>query len=341
MSESGVPGDATASPPGIAPGDGSPPPGDAGSAGTALGPGAEFDLVRRMVGRWGMRARGLGDDAAVLDLPPGERLVVSTDTSVEDVHFRRDWSGLREIARRATVAALSDLAAMAAAPVGLVVAATLTKQDLTEIDALADGIGEAAERAGCPIVGGDLTHGDRLCLTITVLGHAVAPLPRSGVRVGDRLYLTGRLGGPAAAIDALRRGAPPLPEHRARFADPRPRIAEARWLAHHGAHAMIDISDGLASELRHLAAASRVHLAVALERVPCVPGVPPEAAAVSGEEYELLCAAPHELDTRAFEREFGVPLSEIGWAMPGGPSVGTVLHGSRVDLGGGYDHFAP
>lgn len=314
--------------------------GEAHSGETAMGPGPEFDLVRRLAARWGERARGLGDDAAILDVPPGERVVVSVDASVEGVHFRRAWLSVREIASRATVAALSDLAAMAAVPSGLVLAATLTNDVLPEVDALADGVGEAAAAAGCPIIGGDLTHGDRLCLTITVIGHAARPLARSGVRPGDRLYVTGRLGGPGAAIAALQAGESPLAEHWARFAHPLPRIAEARWLAAHGAQAMIDISDGLASELRHLAAASGVHLAVDLDRVPCVPGVSAAAAALSGEEYELLCSAPADVDVRAFERQFSLPLSEIGWAMPGGPSVGFVLRGSRVDLGGGYDHFS-
>lgn len=333
----GDPGDRSAA---RAPETARPTPGASAAAGSRLGPGAEFDLIRRLAARWGPLARGLGDDAAVLDVPAGHQLVVSTDTAAEDVHFRLDWSSPHEVARRATVAALSDLAAMAALPLGLVVAATLSDRMLEDVEALADGIGEAARRAECPIVGGDLTRGDRLCLTTTVLGHAVAPLRRTGVRAGDRLYATGRFGGPAAALAALRAGGAPRAEHHARFADPRPRLAEARWLAARGAHAMIDVSDGLASEIRHLAAASGVHLAIELDRVPCVDGVSPEAAALSGEEYELLCASPVELDGAAFERAFGLPLSEIGWAMPGGPAVGFVLRGSRVELGGGYDHFA-
>jgi thiamine monophosphate kinase len=99
----------------------------------SLASGKEFDLVRAMIARWGTAASGIGDDAAVLDLPPGERVVVSTDASVEGVHFRRDWLTATEIGYRATAAALSDLAAMAAAPRGLVVALGIPERWLPEV----------------------------------------------------------------------------------------------------------------------------------------------------------------------------------------------------------------
>src|ERR1035437_4590351 len=93
-----------------------------------LGSGAEFDTVRTMLSRWGGLAHGVGDDAALLDVPAGSRLAVSTDTSVENVHFRREWLSAEEIAYRAVAAALSDLAAMGATPLGMVIALTLTEQ---------------------------------------------------------------------------------------------------------------------------------------------------------------------------------------------------------------------
>nr|MBP9106641.1 hypothetical protein [Gemmatimonadaceae bacterium] len=131
----------------------------------SLASGKEFDLVRAMIARWGTAASGIGDDAAVLDLPPGERVVVSTDASVEGVHFRRDWLTATEIGYRATAAALSDLAAMAAAPRGLVVALGIPERWLPEVEALADGIGEAARLSGTPIVGGDVTRASELSVT--------------------------------------------------------------------------------------------------------------------------------------------------------------------------------
>lgn len=309
---------------------------------TVLGPGREFDLIRRLVERWGPLTRGTGDDAAILDVPPGMRLIASTDAATEGVHFRRDWLTMEETGYRSATGALSDLAAMAATPLGMLVAIAVGADATSSLDDLADGIGAAAKAAHCPIVGGDLIRADRLCLTITVLGAAARPMRRSGAREGNVLYVTGRLGGPGAALAALAAGTPPQPGHRARLARPSARIDEARWLAERGATALIDISDGLASEARHLAAASEVMLSVDLDRLPCAPGVEPAAAAASGEEYELLVALPDELDVTAFEARFGIPLTRIGQVeAAGGGTVTFRAGGERIDLSGGYNHFSP
>src|SRR5918993_86019 len=130
-----------------------------------LGSGPEFDAIRTMLEEWGSLAVGIGDDAAVLDVPAGERLVVSTDASVEGVHFRRDWLTAAEIGERATIAALSDLAAMAAAPLGLLLALSLPESWQERLRELARGVGAAAARARCPIVGGNVTRGAGLSLT--------------------------------------------------------------------------------------------------------------------------------------------------------------------------------
>ncbi|HSA54065.1 MAG TPA: thiamine-phosphate kinase [Gemmatimonadaceae bacterium] len=309
-------------------------------SGTALGPGAEFDLVRKLLARWGPVAEGVGDDAAVVAVPAGNRLVVSTDTAVEGTHFRWEWLAADEIGWRAAAGALSDLAAMGAAPLGLLCAITLPGDGVARLDGLAAGIGALCGAAGCPIVGGDLTRGDRWSLTMTVLGAAPRPVGRSGGRPGDHVYVTGTLGGPAAALAALARGAAPDPAWRERLARPMPRLREGRWLAGHGVAAMIDVSDGLASELRHLAAASRIAIDVALEAVPRIGGVSPAAAAVSGEEYELLCLASTELDDAAFQQRFALPLTRIGRVGAGQAGVRFTLDGDRVDPGSGYDHFS-
>ena len=306
-----------------------------------MGPGVEFDLIRRMAARWGDLAQHAGDDAAVLDVAGGARLVASTDSSVEGVHFRREWLSLQEIGYRATMAALSDLAAMAADPIGLLIAATIPANVAENIEQLADGIGQAARDCGCPIVGGDLTGGDRISLTLTVLGVASPPIGRSGAHVGDSLWVTGRLGGPGAAVRALLAGELPSAEHWPRFARPAARIAEARWLAERGATAMIDISDGLSSDARHIAAASGVALEIDVSALPCVPDVLARAAATSGEEYELLLSAPDEFDAEAFASRFGVPLTRIGKVIDGPAAEVTFIEGDdRVDLAAGYDHFS-
>ena len=147
-----------------------------------LGAGDEFDAIRAMLREWGARAVGIGDDAAVLAAPVGERLVASIDASVEGVHFRRDWLTAQEIGARATAAALSDLAAMAAAPLGLLLALGLPREWRRELDAIARGVGEMASSVGCPIVGGNVTRASELSLTITVLGSSARPLGRDGAR---------------------------------------------------------------------------------------------------------------------------------------------------------------
>ena len=307
---------------------------------TALGPGREFDLVRALLRRWGSTARGVGDDAAVLDVPPGEHLVASTDTAVENVHFRRDWLTPREIGWRAMAAALSDLAAMGAAPLGALIALSLPPDWLPQVEELADGLGDAARAAGCPIVGGDLARSRELSIGITALGHAAQVLPRAGARAGEALWLTGALGGPGAAVAAWTRGEEPRPEHRERFAHPEPRIAAGRWLAAHGATAAIDVSDGLLGDAEHVAAASGARLEIDLDAVPCVAGVSPEDAARSGEEYELLVAAPAALDAAAFARDVGLSLTRVGRVEQGAPEVRATLGGRRVAPGGGFDHFS-
>ena len=132
----------------------SPHPAESQGAGTgniALGKGAEFDMVRRLLSRWGILARGIGSDCAVLDVPPGDKLVLSTDSSVEGVHFRRDWLTPREIGYRASTAAWSDLAPAAAAPVGVLFAVTVPADWRTALADIAEGVGESASAAGAAV----------------------------------------------------------------------------------------------------------------------------------------------------------------------------------------------
>ena len=311
--------------------------------GLPLGPGQEFDFVRDIVRRWGATAQGIGGDCAVLDLPAGARLCVSTDSSIEGVHFRAAWLAPREIGYRAAASALSDLAAAGAAPLGVLVALSAPERWRSQLGEIAEGVGEAARFAGAAIVGGDTTAApDALALTVTVLGSAATPMTRAGARVGDRVYVTGTLGGSLAALRAFEAGDVPAPEYRDRFAHPRPRIAEGRWLAAHGAHAAIDVSDGLVADLGHLAAASGVRLRVDLDRIPCATRVDARRAAESGEEYEL-AVAMLPADAAGFRRDTGTALSEIGVVVAAGaegPGVEVYREGTRVDLPRGYDHFS-
>jgi len=313
-----------------------------------LGPGGEFDRLRAIFATLGAVGRDLGDDCALLPIG-GRTLAISIDLSLEGVHFRTDWLSFPEIGWRATAAALSDLAAEGAQPLGVLVSlgipsnvqrATSNASPAVQIMA---GVGAAARSVGARVLGGDLARSARYLVDVCVLGLAARPVRRSGARPGDGLWVTGRLGGAALALAALRAGrrrglAPAL---RRRFAHPVPRIAAGRWLARRGARALIDISDGLTGDAGHLAAASRVGVVVELERVPCWPGVTPLSAVRSGEEYELLVAMPQRFGTagaRAFGRATGLPLTRIGACTTG--------HGLRITDGGrritpppGFDHF--
>lgn len=305
-----------------------------------LGPGVEFDTVRRLLEQWGPHARGTGDDAAVLDVPAGRRLVVSVDTAIENVHFRRAWITPSEIGYRAVTAALSDLAAMGAAPLGVLVAFALPEPWRERLPEIAEGIGMAVADAGTLVMGGNLSTGAELSITTTVLGHAHRLLRRDAVRPGDHLYVTGRLGGAGAALAAFLGGRAPTPEYRERFARPVARLAEGEWLIAHGATAAIDISDGLGADAAHLAAAGQVGVELVLADLPLVAGVRARDALASGEEYELLVAAPQPLDVEAFAAAFGIPLTHVGRAADAHPGEAVVTDsGRRVAGGRGHDHF--
>ncbi len=307
---------------------------------TALGAGPEFDAIRRMIERWGPAARRIGDDAAVITIPAERSLIASTDTSVENVHFRRDWLTPLEIGYRAAASALSDLAAMGAKPLGMLVAMAIPEDWRTSLDSLCDGIGEAALAADAPVLGGDMSKSAELAMTITVLGTARDVLYRTSARPGDSIYVTGRLGASGDALMAFQRGEQPSASSRAKFARPVPRIHEGVWLAENGAVAAIDVSDGLAADLRHIAAASRVVLNVDIDRIPLAGGVSSLSALASGEEYEIACTSPTELDLEEFERRFSIPLTKIGSVTRGDADVVFTQNDSRVEAPIGYLHFA-
>ncbi|MBA3891617.1 MAG: thiamine-monophosphate kinase, partial [Gemmatimonadaceae bacterium] len=224
-------------------------------------------------------------------------------------------------------------------PHALLLALTVPSDWRDDVAELADGVGELAASVGASVVGGNLTAGDALSLTITVIGSARSPMPRTGIRPGNTLYVTGTLGGPQAALAAFLAGSTPPDAARARFARPVPRIAEARWLAGHGCVAGIDISDGLLADAENLAAASAVRIVLDAASIPLHPGVSAADAATGGEEYELLVAARTPLDTVAFTQRFGLPLTRIGTVVEGAAAV--VADGlARVANPAGHSHFS-
>jgi thiamine-monophosphate kinase len=289
-------------------------------------------------------ALGIGDDCAAFESTAP--LVVSVDASVEGVHFQRAWMSLGDIGYRATMAALSDLAAMGASPVGLlgslVLPATLLDDELYE---LAEGQRAAAEEAGTCVLGGNLARGSELSITTTVFGSAERPVPRGGARIGDRVFVCGRLGAAAAGLASFARGHEGTEwlAMRRTFVRPRALLAEGRRAASLGATAMIDVSDGLAADGGHLAEASGARVVLSRPALqPFVAALPqtqdfdPWAAVLSGgEDYALLFTLPEgvlpaELDA-----------SPIGVVAPGAPGVWLESDDGLAEIRGGFDHFGP
>jgi thiamine-monophosphate kinase len=314
----------------------------------ALGPGTEFDRIRRIGQVLGPQSAGLGDDCGLIR--EGEEFfALSTDVSVEGVHFRPQWLRPEEVGWRATAAALSDLAAEGALPVGVLSAVTMpASAPEAHLLELMSGIGAAARYAGALVLGGDLSTGPGWSVAVTVVGRTRAPVTRGGSEPGDRLWVSGTLGAARAALEPWRRGDHPLPGARARFAHPEPRIAAGRWLARHGARAMIDLSDGLAGDAGHLAAASGVALELNLDAIPVAPEVTSEAerfgvspqqfAAEGGEDFELLVALPPRFNAAdAFVRDCGIGLTPVG-TVGKGSGVHFLLGGQAIMLKG-FNHF--
>ena len=308
---------------------------------TPLGDGSEFDKIRAIWRALGERGAGGGDDCAIVKIGD-ERLAISTDMAVEGTHFRSDWLSPREIGWRAGAAALSDLAAVAATPVGVLVSLGVPP-DLADdsVALLMDGLGAVAESVGATVWGGDLVRSSGIVVDVVVFGRVSTPVLRSGAAAGDMLWVTGRLGGPATAIEAWERGEKPDHLIHARFARPEPRIAEAHWLRDHGARALIDLSDGLVADAGQLAAASEVACVIEAARVPVNVGAEIQAALLGGEEFELLAALPAGFVVEKgseFEETFGISLTGIGH-VEDGTGIRVMNAGVPMKLSGGFRHF--
>ena len=317
-----------------------------------LGPGKEFDRVRSIMARIAEitgDVSDLGDDCALIPLG-STTLAISIDNSLENVHFRTDWLDFKEIGFRAAGSAMSDLAAVGATPLGVLVSLGVPQDGKKGPDAAADimaGVATLAHNLEARVLGGDLTRSEQYIVDACVIGEVERPVRRSGAREGDGLWVTGYLGGAALALEQFRSGKPMPTALRNRYACPEPRIQAGRWLAGHGASAMIDISDGLAADAQHLAAASEVGIEINLEQIPRWEDVDAMAAVASGEEFELLCTMPPtfgDASVSAFRSETGLQLSRIGSCLrgAGGRRGGVRLldHNDPVPLPPGYDHFA-
>lgn len=275
----------------------------------------------------------IGDDSAVVPSPDGGVLLLAADSVVGGVHADLSLTTVADLGWKALVSCLSDIAAMGGDPRWALV--TVAGPAGTRIDSLYSGIAEAAEEFGCPVVGGDLSSAPALVVTVAVTGHcAGTPVLRSGARPGDEVWATGALGGSAAGLRALRAGGDPAGGLARRHARPVPRLAEGRAARKAGATAMIDVSDGLAADLGHVAAASGV--GISLDLVPVAEGATDEEALSGGEDYELAFCAP---SGDRLDEAFGSlrPPVKIGECTAG--HGGVRLAGSELEVSGWEHRF--
>jgi thiamine-monophosphate kinase len=320
----------------------------------------EFELIRRYFARPPSTAAprsgvavGIGDDAAVLDLPPGTQLVAAVDTILEGRHFLAG-SDPRSIGHRALAVNLSDMAAMGATPAWATLALSMPNVDPKWLQGFAAGLLDLADAHQVALVGGDTTRGP-LTVSVQILGHVPhgCALLRSGAQAGDLIVVTGSLGDAGAGLAYA--STPPATEHQdavqallARFEYPTPRVAmgiAARGIA----SAAMDLSDGLVGDLPKLAQASGLGATVAIEKLPLSPALraaadPAQArdwALCAGDDYELLftVAPPRYVALQAAAQRLNLTLSIIG-EMRAAAGISWLLDGARfTPRSSGFDHF--
>ena len=307
----------------------------------------EFELIARLTKSLPTNASvvaGAGDDCAVLDLGVPDKLILfKTDAVVEGVHFTRETPP-EKIGRKALARCLSDIAAMAGTPTAALVTIALPKDfDAEFVAKIYDGLNAFAEKCGVAVVGGETTtNPERVLISISLLG-AVArgkQILRSGAKVGDAIFVTGELGGSLAG----------------KHLDFEPRLAEARWLAEHfSIHALMDLSDGLGGDLRHILSASKVGAQILKSAVPIARAAklrarensaakPPFIAALTdGEDFELLFTIASKSAVKladAWKKKFpDVKLSCIGKIVAGEGILIRDKIGTHTFNAHGYVHF--
>lgn len=257
---------------------------------------------------------GIGDDSAILQIPPRHQLLVTTDLSIEDVHFRRSWHPARSAGHRCLARGLSDIAAMGGDPVACFLSLGLP-HGLRQrwVSEFLEGLLCLAREYKAPLAGGDTSSASKITADIVVLGKVPegTALLRSGARPGDRIYVTGSLGASAAMLQRLAAGQKVKPKSGDRHFFPVPRLEAGSWLRKRKiATSAIDLSDGLSVDLRHICEESGVSAVVEAAALPIARGANLEQALHGGEDYELLFTA--RKSTRAPETINGMPVTLLG-----------------------------
>src|SRR5579862_429726 len=289
---------------------------------------------------------GIGDDCAVLRLPPGEEALLTTDFTLEDRHFRRDWHPPDAVGHRCLARGLSDIAAMGGTPravfLSMAVPAELPQ---AWVDRFVAGLLKLARRYSVPLAGGDTAESPAGILAdIVVLGSVPKgkAILRSGARPGDLIYVTGNLGAAAADLERLRLGETLRARSHRKHFYPEPRVAIGQFLRERRlASAMIDISDGLSTDLSHLCEESRVGAAIQADAIPAaLPGEDGlQLALHGGDEYELLFTAPAD---RPIPKQVAkVAITRIGEITRGRKMKLTLSDGKTEPLAArGWEHFS-
>jgi len=285
----------------------------------------EFDLIARIRARACLRDDvflGIGDDAALLQVPPSRALVVTMDTLNAGVHFPVEASAA-DIGWKALAVNLSDLAAMGAEPAWCTLSLSVPNADADWLDGFLDGFLALAQAHGVALVGGDTTRGP---LSIAVTAHGLVEparaLRRDGARAGDDIWVTGTLGDAAAALEHWQRGVPCIAALRTRLDRPTPQVKAGQALAGL-AHAAIDLSDGLAADLAHLCRVSKLAAEISLPLLPTSSELNALQAAPhtrwcwqvsGGDDYELCFTAPPTCRDALQARleNTGTPITHIG-----------------------------
>ncbi len=311
----------------------------------SVGELGEFGLIAELVADLPTSDQvvvGPGDDCAVFQ--PAGAVAVSTDTMVQGRHWRDSWSSPHDVGRKAVAAATADLEAEGARPVGLVM--SLAMPDATPLDwvrQFSAGVREECARASILLLGGDTTGADQIVVTATVFGDldGRAPVTRAGARPGDVVAVCGRLGWAEAGLAVLNRGfrspAAVVNAHRV----PEPPYGQGRVAAAAGATAMVDVSDGLLSDLGHIAGASGVVVDLATARLAIAEPQTAVAAALGGRDpLDFVLAGGDDHALAACFPPGRVPQGwrEIGQVLAGDPGV--LVDGSVRDGVTGWTHFA-